>query len=57
MGCEQQAVACVRHAQVNWPPITGASLVGVVIGGGVALWYSLGHTVAVNASVTWSTPE
>ena len=47
------------RSQVNWPLITGASLVGAgVIGGGVALWYSLAATPsAVNASVTWSTPE
>jgi len=47
------------RSRVNWPLIAGASVVGAgVIGGGFALWYSLAATPsAVNASVTWSTPE
>ena len=47
------------RSRVNWPLIAGASVVGAgVIGGGFALWYSLVATPsAVNASMTWSTPE
>jgi len=47
------------RSRVNWPLIAGASVVGAgVIGGGFALWYSLAATPsAVNANVTWSTPE